>query len=194
MRCLAVAREEAEHETPEQGRARLWLLAELLYGAGLRISEAVSLPRSALREGAEAVIVSGKGGKDRLVPLPETARIAWHRHRQEERARPGVRAKRALPVSPYVFPARNGQGHWSADAAASALAALGLRAGLAIPLTPHMLRHAFATHMVEAGTDLRVVQTLLGHADISTTEIYLHTASERLREAVMVGHPLAGDA
>lgn len=175
----ALARMELEEPGPRSLRLRA--LLELLYGSGLRASELVALPRGAIRAGQPFAIVRGKGGRERLVPVSEpalAAALAW-----AERLPAGTR---------FLFPARSGAGHLSRVALFQQLRALAARAGLdPARVSPHVLRHAFATHMLAGGADLRTLQTLLGHADIGTTEIYTHVTTGHLVETVATRHPLA---
>ena len=167
--------------------ARLLCLLEVVYATGLRVSELVALPASAARRDQRMLVVRGKGGKERLVPLNQAAKRAMAEYlalRAEaehdanvEMAVPLVR--RTGPPHPPAFRPR----------IEGARASLRHRAGAA--LSPHVLRHAFASHLLHNGADLRVVQTLLGHADISTTQIYTHVLEERLKALVRDLHPLA---
>lgn len=177
--------------------ARLNCLLELLYATGLRVSELVALPANAARGERQVLIVIGKGGRERLVPLTEAARAAlaaWDEAKRE----PGS-GKRSLAANSagkrWLFPADSDTGHLTRQAFARDLKALAARAGLsASKVSPHVLRHAFASHMLENGADLRVVQQLLGHADISTTQIYTHVLEERLRQVVSDHHPMNSGA
>jgi integrase/recombinase XerD len=173
--------------------ARDVCLLELCYGAGLRVSELAGLPMSALpRDGTPAMIVTGKGGKDRMVPLGGPARAAldgWLAVRGQ--SMPGA-GKTAARASRFLFPAATKEGHIGRRQVARILDSVALAAGLdPASLSPHVLRHAFATHLVEGGADLRAVQVMLGHSDIATTQIYTHVASARLRDLVEGAHPLA---
>ncbi len=173
-------------------RARNACLFELLYATGLRVSELVGLPHAALRGAPEMLMVRGKGGKDRLVPLSDPARAAvavWlaHRDRAEE-----ARRVKGQPPSRHLFPARGATGHMTRERFHTLVKEVAAAAGLdPSRVSPHVLRHAFATHLLAGGADLRVIQTLLGHADLSSTEIYTHVLDERLRALVMAHHPLA---
>jgi integrase/recombinase XerD len=168
-------------------RARLVLLLELLYGAGLRVSELVGLPLSTVLRQARVLVVRGKGGKERMVPLGEPVRAAldqYLRHRDFflVKKRP----------SPWLFPSRGRQGYLTRQRLAQLLKGLAGAAGIdPARLSPHVLRHAFATHLLDHGADLRSVQKMLGHADIATTQIYTHVAGERLARLVEAHHPLA---
>jgi integrase/recombinase XerD len=171
---------------PERLRAlRLVCLIELLYATGLRISELVALPASAARRDDRMLIVRGKGGKERLVPLNGAAVAAMRAYRD---ARGGDDRSAAAK---WLFASFGDGGHLTRQHAARELKALAVMAGLdAGRVSPHVLRHAFASHLLQNGADLRVVQTLLGHADISTTQIYTHVLDERLKSLVRDLHPL----
>jgi integrase/recombinase XerD len=164
---------------------RLIAMLELLYGTGLRVSELVGLPLSALQRDAPVLLVRGKGDKERLVPL--TARAV-----QAVEAWKTVRTA-ALKgrTSPWLFPSRGASGHLTRHRFAQTLKELAVAAGLdPARLSPHVLRHAFATHLINHGADLRAVQEMLGHADIATTQIYTHVAQDRLGRLVAERHPL----
>ena len=164
---------------------RLLALLELLYATGLRVSELVSLPASAGKAGRPFIGVRGKGGRERLVPLNDAASVAMAEYRSEA-------AVQGRGESRWLFPADSASGYLTRQAFARDLKALGARAGLdPKKLSPHVLRHAFATHLLSGGADLRVVQTLLGHADIATTQIYTHVLDDRLKDLVNRHHPLA---
>jgi integrase/recombinase XerD len=178
-RLFAQAGEEAAGEAPPAQAVRMLLLLELLYGSGLRASELVSLPRRAVAGGREFLIIRGKGDKERLVPLSERARACLDRW---------------LPLvadgSLWLFP--SGKAHLTRVRLFQMLRELAARAGIdPTAISPHVLRHAFATHLLEGGADLRSLQLMLGHADIATTEIYTHVDSRRLVELVNRRHPLA---
>lgn len=176
--------------------ARRHALLELLYATGLRVSELVSLPDGAARGEGDVLLVKGKGGRERVVPLTRAARTAVDRYRAA-RAAAAPRGRSAGPFRSgggYLFPADSAAGHLTRQAFARELKAVAAAAGLpASAVSPHVLRHAFASHLLERGADLRVVQALLGHADIATTEIYTHVAAATLRRVVMEGHPLAAE-
>ncbi|WP_458759350.1 site-specific tyrosine recombinase XerD [Afipia sp. TerB] len=194
-RLLTKARELAE--TPDQPAlrrfraARLSCLLEILYATGLRVSELVALPLSAARRDARMIVVRGKGNKERLVPLNESSRqamadylAAMEAHRQDQ--------KKSAPQSKWLFPSFGESGHLTRQHFARDLKELAAAAGLSPRLiSPHVLRHAFASHLLHNGADLRIVQTLLGHTDISTTQIYTHVVAERLKSLVRDLHPLA---
>ena len=182
---LLLTQAEAEAMTQGQTGARMLALLELLYGSGLRATELVSLPLNAVPRDAPFLTIIGKGGQQRLVPVSTRARhalTAWLA------VRPGG--------GKHVFPSRMGTKavtHLSRVRLFQLLRDLALRAGLdPAKVSPHVLRHAFATHLLEGGADLRVLQTLLGHADIATTQIYTHVDAARLVALVNAKHPLAG--
>lgn len=164
---------------PDPNDLRLAALVELLYGSGLRASELVSLPRNAVAPDRPFVILKGKGARERLVPISDRARAAvaeWRAHVAADRA--------------WLFP--SGKGHLSRIRLYQLVKALAAEAGIPPDrVSPHVLRHAFATHLLEGGADLRALQSMLGHADIATTEIYTHVESSRLVELVNARHPLA---
>jgi integrase/recombinase XerD len=166
---------------------RLGCMVELLYASGLRISELCGLPLAALARDPAFLIVKGKGGKERLAPLNAAARTAVKAYLE-------VR-KGFLPAgdaaNPWLFPSRGKSGALTPRRFAQLLDEAALAAGIdPAKVSPHGLRHAFATHLLEGGADLRVVQKLLGHADIATTQIYTHVAGDRLRAVVEAAHPL----
>ena len=169
---------------------RLVALVELAYASGLRVSELLGLKVDAVRRDPAYLIVRGKGGKERLAPLNAAARAAvktWLTARDAKR-------KPQAPDSPWLFPSSGKSGHLTPRRFAQLLDEAALVAGLdPARVSPHVLRHAFATHLLEGGADLRVVQTLLGHADIATTQIYTHVATDRLAQVVQQNHPLARD-
>ncbi len=165
--------------------ARLLCLLEVVYATGLRVSELMALPASAARSDQRMLVVRGKGSKERLVPLNQAARQAMADYLR-------LRAETGRAIeSKWLFPSFGEQGHLTRQHFARELKALGAACGIApARLSPHVLRHAFATHLLHNGADLRVVQTLLGHADISTTQIYTHVLEERLKSLVRDLHPL----
>ena len=197
-RLLRVAaRSDPAAPLPARLRAtRLACLVEMLYATGLRVSELVALPASAARHDARVIVVRGKGNKERLVPLNDAAKAAMANYLALRDAHSGrgnpAPAKRGRQRSGWLFPSFGGSGHLTRQHLARELKALAAAAGLrASQLSPHVLRHAFASHLLHNGADLRVVQTLLGHADISTTQIYTHVLEERLKSLVRDLHPLA---
>jgi integrase/recombinase XerD len=169
--------------------ARLACLLETLYATGLRVSELVALPLSAARRDARVIVVRGKGNKERLVPLNDAAKRSMQTY-LALLAEAG-REPQSAP-SKWLFPSFGESGHLTRQHFARDLKTLAAAAGLrADRISPHVLRHAFASHLLHNGADLRVVQTLLGHADISTTQIYTHVLEERLKSLVRDLHPLA---
>ncbi|MGY9030212.1 MAG: tyrosine recombinase [Rhodobacterales bacterium] len=179
---------QTAHTMPKQraDKMRLTCLMDLLYATGMRVTELVSLPVAAVRGNPDMILVRGKGGKERMVPLSPDARdavILWLSLRDQDEAH---------TKSTFLFPSRGKQGHLTRIWFFQQIKKLALMAGVnAEKVTPHSLRHAFATHLLAGGADLRSIQTLLGHADIATTEIYTHIQYERLRELVLEHHPLA---
>lgn len=163
-------------------RLRNTCLVELLYATGLRVSELISLRSQAFRGDPAMLLVKGKGGKERLVPLSAPARAA---------AKAWLAARKGAD-SPWLFPAESRSGHLTRQHFFRIIKDLAAHAGISpARVSPHVLRHAFATHLLDHGADLRVIQTLLGHADVATTEIYTHVAGERLKDLVFQHHPLA---
>jgi integrase/recombinase XerD len=170
---------------------RLYCLLELLYATGLRVSELVALPYSAARRDARMIVVRGKGNKERLVPLSDPSRRAMADYLAAMQAATIENKKPAAPTK-WLFPSFGESGHLTRQHFARDLKELAAVAGLAPRrISPHVLRHAFASHLLHNGADLRVVQTLLGHSDISTTQIYTHVVEERLKSLVRDLHPLA---
>jgi integrase/recombinase XerD len=170
---------------------RLYCLLEVLYATGLRVSELVSLPLSASRRDARMIVVRGKGNKERLVPLNEASRQAMADYLAAIEALKPEKKKNAA-ASKWLFPSFGESGHLTRQHFARDLKELASAAGIAPQLvSPHVLRHAFASHLLHNGADLRIVQTLLGHTDISTTQIYTHVVEERLKSLVRDLHPLA---
>ena len=169
---------------------RLHCLIEMLYATGMRVSELVSLPRDVLAGDARVLTIKGKGGRERLVPLNGKARAALERYLQL--GRESNDAVAATVATKWLFPSKSTQGHLTRQRFAQDLKNLAAEAGLDPDrISPHVLRHAFASHLLDRGADLRSVQQLLGHADISTTEIYTHVLEERLKKLVHEHHPLA---
>ena len=193
-RMLTRAKEltEAEKASPQARlRAmRLYCLLEVLYATGLRVSELVALPLSAARRDARMIVVRGKGNKERLVPLNDASRQAMADYLAAmEALKPG---KKNAVASKWLFPSFGESGHLTRQHFARDLKELAAASGLAPRLvSPHVLRHAFASHLLHNGADLRIVQTLLGHTDISTTQIYTHVVEDRLKSLVRDLHPLA---
>jgi integrase/recombinase XerD len=168
---------------------RLLALVELLYAAGLRVSELAALPLGAIDRSGRYLVVRGKGSKERLAPLNPEAGAALARYLE---IRHVFLAKGKASAGRFVFTSDSAAGHLTPARIAQLLKALAVEAGIdPRRLSPHVLRHAFATHLLDHGADLRAVQQMLGHADISTTQIYTHVAGERLRRIVETHHPLA---
>ncbi len=189
-RLIAAAREGLDaSERPLRERlaaARTACVIELIYASGLRVSEVLSLPKTAARSKEPLLTVRGKGGKERLAPLSGPARAAMALYRALlGEAAPGAAA------APWLFPADSAAGHMTRQAFARDLKFVASAAGIApARVSPHVLRHAFASHLLQNGADLRVVQDLLGHADISTTQIYTHVLDERAKAMVRDLHPM----
>lgn len=177
---------------PERMRAlRLHCLVELLYATGMRVTELVSLPRSVLDGDDRVLTIKGKGGRERLVPLNPTAREALDRYLAPDAADDGSPTPAAIRTR-WLFPAKSDTGHLTRQSFAVDLKEIAVEAAVDPErVSPHVLRHAFASHLLDRGADLRAVQQLLGHADISTTEIYTHVLEERLKKLVHDHHPLA---
>ena len=188
-RLIETARCSAEdpdlRELARVRASRMHALIEMLYATGLRVSELVALPISAVGREAQYFTVRGKGGRERIVPLTEKARMATNTYLALRKEAGGLDSR-------WLFPSFGETGHLTRQAFARDLKALAAAAGIATAkVSPHVLRHAFASHLLQNGADLRVVQQLLGHADISTTQIYTHVLEERLRALVLEHHPLA---
>ncbi|MEO1641137.1 MAG: site-specific tyrosine recombinase XerD [Pseudomonadota bacterium] len=167
-------------------------MMELLYATGMRVTELVSLPVSAARGDPRMLLVKGKGGKERMVPLSPPAREALGTYLAARDADEDAARKQGKPASPFLFPSRGKTGHLTRHRFFGLIKELAVAAGISpAKVTPHTLRHAFATHLLAGGADLRSIQTLLGHADVGTTEIYTHVLDERLKELVLTHHPLA---
>ncbi|MCC3861812.1 site-specific tyrosine recombinase XerD [Pseudemcibacter aquimaris] len=189
--------DEASNKAEKSGHVndlRLLALLELLYATGLRVSELVNLPLNAFRSGEPYIYVIGKGEKERLVPLSERALNAVQNYMTALKTAKDSSGKlKFADNKKWLFPSRGKSGHLTRQYFAKELKALGVEAGI-MPnrLSPHVVRHAFATHLLSNGADLRAVQKMLGHADISTTQIYTHVLEERLKSLVQSKHPLAG--
>ena len=176
-------------------RLRNTCLMELLYATGMRVSELVSLPVAAARGNPQMLLVRGKGGKERMVPLSPPARealVEWLVKWDETEE--AARLAKGTPHSKFLFPSRSKSGHLTRHRFYLMIKEFAVAAGVSpAKVTPHTLRHAFATHLLANGADLRAIQTLLGHADVGTTEIYTHVLEERLRDLVLQHHPMAQD-
>ena len=196
--CAKALADAPEASASQRLRAlRMYCLLEVLYATGLRVSELVSLPLAASRRDARMIVVRGKGNKERLVPLNEPSRqamadyLAAMEALKQEKENNGPASKNGS-ASKWLFPSFGESGHLTRQHFARELKELAAAAGLAPRLvSPHVLRHAFASHLLHNGADLRIVQTLLGHTDISTTQIYTHVVEERLKSLVRDLHPLA---
>ncbi len=186
---LAAAENSGRNQTEQ---LRNICMMQLLYATGMRVTELVSLPVSSARGDPRMLLVRGKGGKERMVPLSPPALKAlagWLKMRDEIEDNAVQKGK---PASSFLFPSRGKAGHLSRVQFFNLIKAFARDAGIAPErVTPHVLRHAFATHLLENGADLRAIQTLLGHADLATTEIYTHVLEERLKDLVLEHHPLA---
>ena len=191
-RLLAAARRRCGQTSGRERvmALRLHCLIEMLYATGMRVSELVALPRAALDGDPRMLTIRGKGGRERLVPLNPSARTALDAYL-------AIGHEVATDVAPmlrtrWLFPSRSAEGHVTRQGFALELKELAAEAGLdPSGVSPHVLRHAFASHLLDRGADLRAVQQLLGHADISTTQIYTHVLEERLKQLVLERHPLA---
>jgi integrase/recombinase XerD len=187
VRLLAAAR-----AWPDREGLRAVALVELFYATGLRISELITLPAAALARDPRVLTVRGKGGKERLVPLGAPARAAVAAYRSAWAAEGKRQPKSRLAESRWLFPSRGGATHLSRQRVAQMLKGLAIAAGIDPgKISPHVLRHAFASHMLDRGADLRALQKMLGHADITTTQIYTHVPGERMKTLVNTRHPLA---
>ena len=192
-RLLELAREGLDDAARPPGErlraARSHCLMEVLYATGLRVSELVALPRSAAKAREPLIGIRGKGGRERLVPLSDPARAAMTAYRGLLEARVPAAANGS-----WLFPADSDSGHLTRQAFARDLKSIAAQAGISSDrISPHVLRHAFASHLLQNGADLRVVQELLGHADISTTQIYTHVLDERMKAMVRDLHPMGDE-
>ncbi|MEM8789519.1 MAG: site-specific tyrosine recombinase XerD [Pseudomonadota bacterium] len=186
---LAAAR---AHGRTAREALRATCMMELLYATGLRVSELVSLPVAAARGDPRMLMVRGKGGRERMVPLSDPARAALQAWLTVRDAMQAERRSAGAPGSAYLFPSRSRAGHLTRTQFLLMVKKIAAAAGMdPARVSPHVLRHAFATHLLANGADLRAIQTLLGHADVATTEIYTHVLEERLRQTVFTAHPLA---
>ena len=187
--ALALIEAARQHAADSPEATRLHCIIEMLYASGLRVSELMGLPLGAVRGGQRVIFVRGKGGRERMAPLGEPAREALKSY---FRVREIFIPRGFAVAAQYLFPSHGSSGHLTRRRCHQLLKELALEAGIDPDrLSPHVMRHAFATHLVEGGADLRTVQTLLGHADIATTQIYTHVARERLHRLVESAHPLA---
>lgn len=172
--------------------ARMTAILEVLYATGLRISELVSLPMAAAFRDPRFLLVKGKGGKERMVPLSAPARAAMEAYKPSRERVLARLPENKAQLSHWLFPSRGKSGHLTRHRVGQLLKELAVAAGIApAKVSPHVLRHAFASHLLHHGADLRSVQQMLGHADISTTQIYTHVLDQRLKHLVQNHHPLA---
>lgn len=179
----------------EADRLRNTCLMQVLYATGMRVSELVSLPMAAARGDPRMLLIRGKGGKERMVPLSPPARAAMADWLTRRDAQDDALRAEGKPVSAFLFPSRGKAGHLTRHAFYMLIKEIAVSGGVSPDkVTPHTLRHAFATHLLQNGADLRAIQTLLGHADVATTEVYTHVLEERLRELVLEHHPLARES
>lgn len=183
---------DAAHAISGAAGRRMQALMEILYATGLRVSELVTLPKAAISSDGDVLIVRGKGNKERMVPLGAPAAAAISEYLAVRATFLGRKGKGDVAESPYLFPSRSKEGHLTRMRFSQMLKELAVSAGLEPKrVSPHVLRHSFASHLLAHGADLRALQQLLGHADISTTQIYTHVTEERLRRLVESAHPMA---
>ena len=182
---------DAARQSPKE-KLRNTCLMELLYATGMRVTELVSLPVAAARGDPQMLLVKGKGGKERLVPLSPPARDALATYLAARDAAEDAARQEGKPPSRFLFPSRGKAGHLTRHRFFGLMKEFAVRGGVSPDkVTPHTLRHAFATHLLAGGADLRAIQTMLGHADVATTEIYTHVLDARLKDLVLQHHPLA---
>lgn len=175
-------------------RLRNSCLMQLLYATGMRVTELVSLPLAAVRGNPEMIFVKGKGGKERMVPLSPPAKMSIAAYLQDLDKRQDLAQTKGILPSKFLFPSNGKLGHLTRIRFYTLVKEIAVCAGISPKtVTPHTLRHAFATHLLANGADLRVIQMLLGHADVATTEIYTHVLDEKLKSLVLEHHPLAKD-
>ena len=187
-KLLDYTAQQAGVAKPKSGAVRFHCLLELIYATGLRVSELVSLKLGVVQGDDRFLTIRGKGGRERLVPLGQSARHALDAYLEVRLAQ----NKAGTKPSPWLFPSSAAQGHLTRQRFAQELKVIAAKAGLdSTKISPHVLRHAFASHLLAHGADLRSVQQMLGHADISTTQIYTHVLEERLKALVHDHHPLA---
>lgn len=182
------------HAARTHGRdtARNTCLMELLYATGMRVTELVSLPIAAARGNPQMLLVRGKGGKERMVPLSAAALNAISDWLDVRDTAEDLAKRKGIPASKFLFPSRSKDGHLTRHRFFALIKELAVAAGISPEsVTPHTIRHAFATHLLAGGADLRAIQTMLGHADLATTEIYTHVLDERLKDLVLTHHPLS---
>lgn len=191
--ALLTASETTGRSTQEKTRTKC--LMQLLYATGMRVSELVTLPMASVRGDPRMILVRGKGDKERMVPLSQSARAALRQWLVLRDAEDTALQEAGKPLSPFLFPSRGKAGHLTRQSFFVTIKSIAAKAGVSPDkVTPHTIRHAFATHLLQNGADLRAIQTLLGHADVATTEIYTHVLEARLRSLVLEHHPLAEDS
>jgi integrase/recombinase XerD len=187
------AKEAGQTGAGQLSRLRMHLLLELLYATGMRVSELVALPAKVIGQEARFMTIRGKGNKDRVVLLSRTAMAAMTAYGTALHQAAAERDDKN--ESPWLFPSYGKAGHLPRQVFARDLKDIAIRAGISpLAISPHVMRHAFASHLLQNGADLRAVQELLGHSDIATTQIYTHVLEERLQELVQTHHPLAKQA
>ena len=193
LNTAQMAADSATTASAKVRATRMHALLELLYATGLRVSELVSLPILATRKNAQFLLVTGKGNKERIVPFGDKAKQAVTAYQTARAAASQIAGpSKKISESKWLFPSSGGSGHLTRQHFARDLKSLANRTGLpGHRISPHVLRHAFASHLLQNGADLRAVQQLLGHSDISTTQIYTHVLEERLQQLVESAHPLA---
>lgn len=175
-------------------RSRNTCLMQLLYATGMRVTELVSLPVAAVRGNLEMIFIKGKGGKERMVPLSPPAKMAIAVYLTDVDKRQDLAQSKGISPSKFLFASNGKLGHLTRIRFYTLIKEIAVNAGIDPgTVTPHTLRHAFATHLLAGGADLRVIQMLLGHADVATTEIYTHVLDEKLKQLVLEHHPMAQD-
>ena len=191
-RLLDAARNKGRTESE---RMRNCALMELLYATGMRVTELVTLPAAAVRGDPRMILVKGKGDKERMVPLSAPARAATAAWLVQRDAAEDLARRQGQAPNRHLFPGPGTEGHLTRQHFYLMIKDIAVAAGVSpAKVTPHTLRHAFATHLLAGGADLRVIQTLLGHADVATTEIYTHVLDDHLKSLVLDNHPLARTA
>lgn len=180
------------HGRNDYERARNLCIVELLYASGMRVTELVELPVSIVNGKPDFFLIKGKGSKERIVPLSRQAKMALQDWLEERNRKEIEKQKRKIPNSPFLFPSPKGNSHLSRVSVFNLMKELARSAGIPLEkVSPHTLRHTFATHLLTHGADLKVIQELLGHEGIGTTEIYTHVVDENLKNTVLTKHPLS---
>ncbi len=180
------------HGRNDYEKARNLCIVELLYASGMRVSELIELPLSIVRENSDFLLIQGKGSKERIVPLSQQAKKALSIWLKERNRKEIQKQQRKLPKSRFLFPSHKGNNHFSRVSVFNLMKDLARSAGIpSEKVSPHTFRHSFATHLLTHGADLKVIQELLGHEGIGTTEIYTHVVDENLKNTVLTKHPLA---